>query len=373
MTNPTFPPALPLPIPQSSIDRALRLARVQPPETAVRVYRNAIAVLIVSNYCSMMGFDLDLEASDALDPAVGLTLDTANLVLTGIGTIECRTVTADEIQCEIPPEACCDRVAYVVIGLDPNSRQAKLLGFAATVQDYVLPLAQLQSIDDFGAYLLRLETTQQAQPVALWQWFKGGFQQGWQDLEEWLDQAGDDACALLMPPIASAGVLRSPSSRYNIAPEERKASAVKTIVLGDGVDRVSVLVSLDLERFESEVLDRSEMAGRSDPSVISEFAAITISAVIQPPTSRTADAANTPNEFTNEFTNQLTESSPLLLDTLTLSILDLSDRELASDSVTGVFGSKPERLSVEFEISVGTIFAVRIELGNISVTESLVV
>lgn len=79
------------------------------------------------------------------------------------------------------------------------------------------------------------------------------------------------------------------------------------------------------------------------------------------------------NEFTNEFTNQLTESSPLLLDTLTLSILDLSDRELASDSVSGVFGSKPERLSVEFEISVGTIFAVRIELDQLSVTESLVV
>ncbi|NJN61583.1 MAG: DUF1822 family protein [Coleofasciculaceae cyanobacterium RL_1_1] len=190
MTNPTFPPALPLPIPQSIIDRALRLARVQPPATSVRVYRNAIAVLTMSNYCRMMGFDLDLEASDALDPAVGLTLDTANLVLTGIGAIECRTVTTDEIQCEIPPKACCDRAAYVVIGLDPNSRQANLLGFAATVRDYVLPLGQLQSIDDFGAYLLRLETSKQARPVALWQWFKGGFQQGWQNLEEWFDQAG---------------------------------------------------------------------------------------------------------------------------------------------------------------------------------------
>jgi hypothetical protein len=369
MTNPTFPPALSLPIPQSSIDRALRLARVQPPATSVRVYRNAIAVLIASNYCSMMGFDLDLEASDALDPAVGLTLDTANLVVTGIGTIECRIVTADEIQCEIPPEACCDRVAYVVIGLDPNSRQAKLLGFAATVQDYVLPLAQLQSIDDFGAYLLRLETTKQARPVALWQWFKGGFQQGWQDLDGWLDQAADDAGELLAAPIASAGVLRSPSSSYNIAPEEREASAVKTLVLGDGADRISVLVSLDLERFESEVLDRSEIVEPSDPSAISEFAAITVSVVVQPLPSMTADEPNAPNEFTNK----LAASSPLLLDHLTLSILDLGDRELASDSVAGVFGSKSERLSVEFEISVGTIFAVRIELGNISVTESLVV
>ncbi|NJN61584.1 MAG: hypothetical protein HC795_08745 [Coleofasciculaceae cyanobacterium RL_1_1] len=58
-----------------------------------------------------------------------------------------------------------------------------------------------------------------------------------------------------MPPIASAGVLRSPSGSYNIVPEEREASAVKTIVLGDGADRISVLISLDLERFESEVLD----------------------------------------------------------------------------------------------------------------------
>ncbi|TAF54099.1 MAG: DUF1822 family protein, partial [Oscillatoriales cyanobacterium] len=123
----------------------MQLAQVQPPETSVRVYRNAIAVLIASNYCTMMGFDIDWGASDALTPALGLTLDTAHLVVAGIGAIECRAVDVDATQCPIPPEACLDRVAYLIIRLDPNSRQADLLGFAATVQDSTIHLSKLQS------------------------------------------------------------------------------------------------------------------------------------------------------------------------------------------------------------------------------------
>jgi hypothetical protein len=364
MTDPSSPLPLSLPIPRSVIDRALRLAQVQPPETSVRVYRNAIAVLIVSNYCTMMGFDVDLEASDALAPALSLTLDTAHLVLTGIGAIECRTVDTDETHCQIPPEACLDRLAYVLIRLDPNSRQADLLGFVATVQNYTIPLAQLQTIDNFGAYLLQLETTKQAQPVALWQWFKGTFQQGWQDLEDWLDQDGnDDTYGMLWPPFANGGVLCSPSGDYNILSEEQDASAVKTIVLGDASDRISLTLNLDLERLATAQSTRLETVQ------------ITLSLVVQYQPNKT-DNTDTEIETNTDTENQTDPSPnlrPLLPENLRLSIFDLNDRELASDAVFGVLGLESERLFVEFEVSIGTVFTVRMEMDEILVTESFVV
>lgn len=362
MTDPSSPPPLSLPIPRSVIDRALRLAQVQPPETSVRVYRNAIAVLIVSNYCTMMGFDVDLEASDALAPALSLTLDTAHLVLTGIGAIECRTVDTDETHCQIPPEACLDRLAYVLIRLDPKSHQTNLLGFVATVRNYTIPLAQLQTIDDFGAYLLRLETTKQAQPVALWQWFKGTFQQGWQDLEDWLDQDGnDDTYGMLWPSFANEGVLCSPSSDYNILSEEQDASAVKTIVLGDGFDRISLTLNLDLERLATA------------QSIPSETVQITLSLVVQSQPNEINNTDIETNTDTDNRTDQSLKLRPLLPENLRLSILDLGDRELASDAIFGVLGLESERLFVEFEVGVGTVFTVRMEMDEILVTESFVV
>ncbi|NJN62339.1 MAG: DUF1822 family protein [Coleofasciculaceae cyanobacterium RL_1_1] len=69
--------ALTLPITQATIDRALRLARTQPPETAERAYRNAIAVLTAQDYCILLGFEADLSQSDALQPIACLTGDIA--------------------------------------------------------------------------------------------------------------------------------------------------------------------------------------------------------------------------------------------------------------------------------------------------------
>ena len=171
--------SLTLPIVSKSRQRAEQFASVsQDPIVARQIYLNTLAVFAVRDYLHLMGIDTDLRGSEICNPILRLAADIADLNVTGLGRLECRTVSPDESICEVPPEAIDDRLGYVVVEIDEARQQAALLGFARTVKNFELPLAQLQPLEKLIDCLHQAERT-----VVLSQWFDRIFESGWQTLE----------------------------------------------------------------------------------------------------------------------------------------------------------------------------------------------
>jgi len=179
--------ALPLPIPRSHLQTAQKFAKEQPnPKIAQRVYFNTLAVLAVNNYLQLMDVETRLEESDSWNPVVRMCADTADLIVQGLGRLECRSLskTTSDRKSEqplfvIPPEVCSDRIGYLAVEIDEDEKEALLLGFTPTPGTGEIYIQNLRSLDDFLDHLDDL-----AQPkVHLRQWFANVVEAGWQEVE----------------------------------------------------------------------------------------------------------------------------------------------------------------------------------------------
>lgn len=316
MSHSMISDALTFPITQATIDHALRLARTQPPETAERAYRNAIAVLTAQDYCTLLGFETDLSQSNALQPIVCLTGDIADLPLPNIGTIECRLVDLEknQAQYDVPLEATVDKAAYLAIALQPDTNLAQILGFSPTLRSGHLILDQLQSLDDFGSYLISLREAKVPVPTRIMQWFEDGFERGWQAA-----QAIAETIATEVDLATSSPELAFRSAESTTTPPDLRR-ATKTIQFEPGG---GVTLQIDLNS--------------SSPDVLSVEVAI---------------LPLTPTEE--------------LPDGLQCAILDLDGH-----SVMQVEANAGDRLQLEFDVDLGDTFSIRLTLGEVSVTELL--
>ncbi len=182
---PLLPFALPLPISSASRRIALSFSQGQlTKERAEQVMLNTLAVCVVNDYLQMMEIHTDLEASDIYNPVMRVCTNIADLVLPGVGRLECRPVRTHEQVCLIPPETWEERVGYVVVEVDESQQEAKLLGFVRHAATEELSLSQLQAPEALIEHLAQLR-----QPtVNLGQWFAGMFDAGWQTLESFWNQ-----------------------------------------------------------------------------------------------------------------------------------------------------------------------------------------
>ncbi len=195
--------ALPLAIGDRAWQLAHQFAQQQPtPEKAAQVKHNTLAVAVVNDYLQMLGIATDLPASDSWNPVMHLCADVADLVLPGVGRLECRPLLGSGEVCPIPPEVWEDRVGYVVVHLDEQEQEATLLGFTATATEEELPLSQLRSpeslIDHLHTLMQSVEVTTPELALAgmgqtlvnLAQWFQGEFDRSWQAVEALLNPPG---------------------------------------------------------------------------------------------------------------------------------------------------------------------------------------
>lgn len=121
------------------------------PQKAKQVYLNTLAVSAVNSYLGYRGIETDLEQSDSYKPSMQY-LDTADLFITGIGALECRPVWSGEDIVQIPSDSCFSNsgyvIGYVAVQLDGALQEARLLGFAKTVeQTGMLPINQLEPLE----------------------------------------------------------------------------------------------------------------------------------------------------------------------------------------------------------------------------------
>ena len=211
-TKPRADLSIPIPITQQARQIAQQFAQEQQsPDKAQQVYLNTLAVCVVNNYLRMMGIPTDLRAGDSWNPAVRLFYHVADLVVTGIGRLECLPISSVVSPVyPIKPEIPDDQIGYVVVQIDEVQNQGLLLGFSATVENEALVISDLRSPKDLLLYLHQLQSPQlQPDLVHLSQWLNHIIDHSWQTIE-----------TLLNPPATQLGFnFRSPSQLQLTQPE----------------------------------------------------------------------------------------------------------------------------------------------------------
>lgn len=181
--------AVPVFITQAARQFAAQFAAQQPNEDkAQQVRLNTLAVCAVNNYLKILGIPSDLSNCDSWNPLMRMTTNVADLEVVGRGKLECRPVSLPEQEesgCYIPTEVQGDRIAYVIVQIDPKQPEALILGFIDQVDSETLPLTRLRPLSDLPMYLKQYNS----QPfldrlTQLTHWLQGQIGADWRSLDE---------------------------------------------------------------------------------------------------------------------------------------------------------------------------------------------
>ncbi|MEG4106730.1 DUF1822 family protein [Microcoleus sp. S13_C5] len=155
-------PLLTVPLELKAHEMARQLAAVQSTaQKGKRVYLNALAVYAVHSYLKWLQIETDLNGSDSFKPAKTALANVANLVITGIGSLECRPVLPGETTIFLPEEVIENRIGYVGVQFSDRLDSVQLLGFAPSLDSSNPPqqiaVAELMPIDTLIEQISRLE------------------------------------------------------------------------------------------------------------------------------------------------------------------------------------------------------------------------
>ncbi|MEG4505674.1 DUF1822 family protein [Microcoleus sp. F6_B4] len=155
-------PLLTVPIELKAHEMARQLAAVQSTvHKGKRVYLNALAVYAVHSYLKWLQIETDLEGSDSFNQVKTALANVADLVIPGIGSLECRPVLPGETTILLPEEVIENRIGYVGVQFSERLDSVQLLGFAASLDSsnppQQLAVAELMPIDALIEQITRLE------------------------------------------------------------------------------------------------------------------------------------------------------------------------------------------------------------------------
>ncbi|MEZ2278372.1 MAG: DUF1822 family protein [Microcoleus sp.] len=152
---------LEIPLEQTARNLALQFASEQAnPQKGKRVYFNTLAVWAVNYFLEWMELETDIDGGDSWHPGMRAVLDVADLVLPGIGKIECCPVMLGETAISLP-EVRENRIAYLAVQFAEPFDKVKLLGFIPAVEivdeTEAISLVNLQPIEKLLDYLYEIE------------------------------------------------------------------------------------------------------------------------------------------------------------------------------------------------------------------------
>lgn len=155
-------PLLTVPLELKAHEMARQLAAVQSTvQKGKRVYLNALAVYAVHSYLKWLKIETNLNFSDSFNPAKVALANVADLVITGIGSLECRPVLPGETAIFLPDEVIENRIGYVGVQFGDRLDSVQLLGFAPSLDSsnppQQLAIAELMPIDTLIEQITRLE------------------------------------------------------------------------------------------------------------------------------------------------------------------------------------------------------------------------
>ncbi|NJM74118.1 MAG: DUF1822 family protein [Scytonema sp. RU_4_4] len=185
-------------------------------EKAQQIRLNTLAVYVVNFYCQCMEIETELDKSYSWNSASRILMNVADLSIKDIGKLECIPVLSNTKVCHIPSEVWNDRIGYVVVQIDEEAWEAKLLGFIEKVTKEELSLNQLGSLEDLidrleplpvPSHFKNIISELEQGFVRLNQWFDGLFDSGWQP-EELVFAAVRSARSADEPEVNAAKVIR---------------------------------------------------------------------------------------------------------------------------------------------------------------------
>lgn len=155
-------PALKIPIGTTAHHAAYQLARLQRDESAaMQVYANTLAVHALNSYFEWLEIDSSLAESESCHPVVTMFSDVADLLLPGLGKIECRLVDQDS-NVVVLPNINVDRIGCVVMQMAgelseiEEITELEILGFTKSLTPEI-SLADLASTEVLLEHLQHLE------------------------------------------------------------------------------------------------------------------------------------------------------------------------------------------------------------------------
>ena len=178
-----------VPLALSAHEQASRLQKQHPSrEKQKQVYLNSLAVYAVNYYLRCLGLETDYNSDEDSQNAPWQTLmDTADLVVVGYGSLECRPLQRGDKNLYIPPEVWSERLGFMAVELDESLTEATLIGFIDRVEQSEIPLGELRSLEEFSDYLESREKPEAVTAlIHLGQWLENLVQSGWQELQELL-------------------------------------------------------------------------------------------------------------------------------------------------------------------------------------------
>lgn len=128
--------------------------RQKNPEKNRQVFLNTLAVLAVNFYCQCLELETDIEQSYSWDSNTQILMDVADLKIRNLGRLECRPILSGESVCYVPPEVWFDRVGYVIVEIDEETKTATLLGFVERVEEEEIFLSQISPLEELINLLL---------------------------------------------------------------------------------------------------------------------------------------------------------------------------------------------------------------------------
>ncbi|MEG3935001.1 MULTISPECIES: DUF1822 family protein [unclassified Microcoleus] len=214
--------SFPMPITQKAIRLAWQFASEQRhPQRVEQIYLNTLALLAVRDYLTILDIETDLTQCDSWNPVIRMFEDTADLYITGLGKIECRPIRSPDHKgengnknssvnspemCHIPIEAREERIGYIVVEIDRDEKEARLLGFSPTAETGELVLSDLDSLDDFLIHLEHLSESLEhlsESNVNLRQWLENIFTSDWESVESIFDPQPDTSPVKIENPVKS--------------------------------------------------------------------------------------------------------------------------------------------------------------------------
>jgi len=146
---------------EQDCDLARKFAASQPnAEKNQQVYRNTLAVLAVNTFVQELRYETDLDAGESWHPVLRMFHNVADLVLPGMGKIECCPVQIGESAISLP-EVRENRIAYIAVQFAEPFNKVKLLGFIPAVEildeTEEISLTNLKPVEELLDYLDRIE------------------------------------------------------------------------------------------------------------------------------------------------------------------------------------------------------------------------
>jgi hypothetical protein len=177
-----------IPLPQTAHDLATQFAAEQKiPQKGTQVYLNTLSVYAVHCYLKWFQVESDLMQGDSWHPALRSLLNTADLVIPGIGKLECRPVLPGTEEVAIPAEVSDNRIGYIAVQLSEDLHQVQLTGFmpstALSDSPELIKIQDFQPLDTLLDYLAPALIPTPSGRIELQQWFQNIFAAGWQSIE----------------------------------------------------------------------------------------------------------------------------------------------------------------------------------------------